>query len=270
MSAPAAWWRSMAARFGQPRRHCSSECAGRSSRLHVLMYHKVLPVPADPWTVSPEQLAAQLDLLITRGHTAIACRQIIEHLDSGRPLPDRPVLITFDDGYVNNLTHALPVLRERGLRATLFVPTGYLGLTNQWDQGQESLLGEAALRSLDEHVFEVGLHSHRHQNYRGMTIEQIADDLRQCVARLRAARINAVPAIAYPYGGFPRGRARFRDLERMLASQGMRCGFRIGNRPNRLPLRERFRIERIDVRRDDDLVRFERKLDRAARWLGTY
>lgn len=235
-------------------------------RLSVLMYHKVLPRAVDPWTVAKDQLAAQLDWLVARDFTAITCRQLIDRLDHQTPLPQRPILITFDDGYVNNVEHAQPLLAERALCATMFVPTAYLGSANLWDQGDHPILSAADLRALPADVFEIALHSHRHENYERMSADQIADDVRLSVTTLRDSGVAWTPAIAYPFGRFPRRRRDFAVFCQRLAASGIRCGFRIGNRVNRLPIRDRFLMERIDIRATDALADFERKVIRGARW----
>ncbi len=104
-----------------------------TGRLTALSYHRVTPYPDPsfdvfPGTVSatPEVFAAQLDLLVKR-HNVVSMDQVIAWLEGTAELPDRPAVITFDDGYTDNYTHALPILQERGLPATVFLTTGLIG-----------------------------------------------------------------------------------------------------------------------------------------------
>ncbi len=94
--------------------------------LPILMYHHVDPTRKDALTVTAEQFAAQLRFLATAGYQSITCRDVVDHLEHGTALPARPVLLTFDDGYVNNLEYAYPLLVEHGFKATIFLPVGLL------------------------------------------------------------------------------------------------------------------------------------------------
>jgi peptidoglycan/xylan/chitin deacetylase (PgdA/CDA1 family) len=101
---------------------------GASGRtLRVLMYHKVNDLTPNPTTVPTEVFAEQMSLLRDLGYTPVSLDAVRDHYLAGEPLPDGAVLITFDDGYRDNLENALPVLRAHGYPAVLFVPIGYLG-----------------------------------------------------------------------------------------------------------------------------------------------
>jgi peptidoglycan/xylan/chitin deacetylase (PgdA/CDA1 family) len=94
--------------------------------LRVLMYHKVNDLTPNPTTVPTGVFAEQMSLLERLGYTPVSLDAVREHYLEGAVLPPRAVLITFDDGYRDNLENALPVLREHGYPAVLFVPVGYL------------------------------------------------------------------------------------------------------------------------------------------------
>jgi peptidoglycan/xylan/chitin deacetylase (PgdA/CDA1 family) len=91
----------------------------------VLMYHHVGPNPGLV-TVSPQTFRAQMAWLADHGYRSVGCEDLAAFL-AGAPLPDKSVLITFDDGYLDNYVHAHPVLREFGLRAAIFLVTGWIG-----------------------------------------------------------------------------------------------------------------------------------------------
>jgi peptidoglycan/xylan/chitin deacetylase (PgdA/CDA1 family) len=113
----------------------------------ILMYHRVIEDPAlDPFRlgmcVSRKHFEQQVDYLCSR-FSVISMRDGVERLASGSPLPPRALSITFDDGYRDNLTCALPILRSRGVPWTLFVPTGGLdsGQPLWWDRAIEAMSG---------------------------------------------------------------------------------------------------------------------------------
>ncbi|HTY98539.1 MAG TPA: polysaccharide deacetylase family protein, partial [Rhodocyclaceae bacterium] len=93
--------------------------------LPVLMYHHVSPAPGLV-TVSPAVFRGHMEYLARRGWTTLGAAGV-EDFYAGRPLPKKSVVITFDDGYLDNFVHAHPVLAEFGLTAMLFVVTGWLG-----------------------------------------------------------------------------------------------------------------------------------------------
>jgi len=101
--------------------------------LRILAYHRVLAVD-DPdafafdlneVSASPQQFREQMQL-VRRRYDPISFHQLLEAMDGGRPLPPRPLIVTFDDGYDDNYHLAFPILRELGMSATFFVSTGHI------------------------------------------------------------------------------------------------------------------------------------------------
>ncbi len=100
---------------------------GQAERsLRVLMYHKVNDLSPNPTTVPPAVFAEQMQLLDELGYTPVSLDAVRDHYLLGTRLSPGAVLITFDDGYRDNLENALPVLRRHGYPAVLFVPVAYL------------------------------------------------------------------------------------------------------------------------------------------------
>jgi len=95
-------------------------------RLRVLMYHKVNDLPGNPLSVPVGVFEDQMAQLRDLGYTVVGLDDVLAHYADGAELPPRPVLITFDDGYRDNLDHAAPVLERHGYPAVLFAPIAYL------------------------------------------------------------------------------------------------------------------------------------------------
>lgn len=93
--------------------------------LPVFMYHHVSPAPGLV-TMTPENFRAQMRWLAEHGYRTIGCDDLARFL-AGVALPAKSVMLTFDDGYLDNYVHAHPVLAEFGLHAVLFVITGRIG-----------------------------------------------------------------------------------------------------------------------------------------------
>jgi len=119
----------------------------RSARVPILMYHHVGVPPADAGeirrdlSVSPADFEEQLLYLKQEGYESIGLLDLVLHLTRGEPLPDKPVILTFDDGYRDNYTQAFPLLERYGFAATFFLVTGPIDAANpdflSWDQVQE-------------------------------------------------------------------------------------------------------------------------------------
>ncbi len=91
----------------------------------VLMYHHVHPLKS-PLNVQPDVFERQLAALKGAGYRSLTIEQFADYLN-GTPVPDKSVLITFDDGYLNNYTYAYPLLKKYGMTGVLFVVTGWVG-----------------------------------------------------------------------------------------------------------------------------------------------
>ncbi len=113
----------------------------------ILMYHRIAGVDADPWylRVRPEHFEAQMRLLRKRTQP-MSLRSLSAALQEG-DVPDRAVIVSFDDGYANNLHLAKPVLERYEIPATVFVTTGYLGTQKEywWDELEQALLRPGTL-----------------------------------------------------------------------------------------------------------------------------
>jgi len=99
----------------------------RTVNVPILMYHYVSTPPANAdiyrrdLSVPPELFGAHLDRLQADGYTTISLYDLVAYLQQGTPLPPKPVLLTFDDGYRDNYENAFPLLRARRMTATFFV-----------------------------------------------------------------------------------------------------------------------------------------------------
>jgi peptidoglycan/xylan/chitin deacetylase (PgdA/CDA1 family) len=228
--------------------------------LRVLMYHRIGDHPGRD-TVSAEALDRQIAWLRGEGYAFISFSQLLAHREGGRPLPPRPVLLTFDDGTADHLEVALPVLRRHGVPAGLFVVPSFLG---QERDGQR-YLGAPALRELAGAGVEIGLHSFDHRDLSGMAPSEVEQDLARCFAALAGQGIRFQPVLAYPFGRYPRSPAMRQVFFAALRRAGVRLAFRIGNRVNPLPLATDHEIQRIGIRRGDARLAFAIKVRKGRR-----
>lgn len=224
----------------------------------VVMYHGVGGVDG----VGPEALGEQLDALRTR-RRVLPLREAVALL--GRPEARDVAAVTFDDGYRDFAELAVPRLREREIHATVFVPAGWIGGTNEWDQGRappRELMREAELRSLDPDWIEVGAHGLSHRRLRGLAPEELQRETTGAKALLEKACGRPVRLFAFPYGqpddfdGAAEWAVRGAGFDAACSTM-----FGRGSLPS-----ERYRLRRVGIACDDSLAVVARKLDGAYDW----
>jgi peptidoglycan/xylan/chitin deacetylase (PgdA/CDA1 family) len=227
----------------------------KPNRLRVLMYHSVSGDGyRDGLTVDSGQLEEQFLYLRSAGYSTILLSELIAFYDQGRPLPENPVLITFDDGFLNNYEIAYPLAAKYQVKINFFLVPAFILLGSY--RG-ERCFGIEEINRMDPSLVEIGLHSFDHRSYADLTPVGVEMDLDRCLSAMDVMGIPYQPCLAYPYGAFPRRKGHDREqLFSALEKNGLRLAFRIGNRINRLPLRDRFLIQRLDIRGDESFRSF--------------
>ena len=234
-------------------------------RLPVLMYHKVEDIPTtDFLTISPAQLDAQIKYLQANGYTSIGLSELNEHLHTGKLLPKKPILITFDDGYLNNYTNAYPLLVKYNFKAVIFLTTGFIGKTHP----DHAYFSVEDIQKMDPNIIEYGLHTVNHESYTDLSVPDIQTDIEKTKRALETFGIPYQSSIAYTFGAFPRkDPIKKNQVFNIMKNAGLQSGFRIGNRINKLPIKNPYLIQRIDVRPTDSLSKFKRMCRFGKKWL---
>ena len=210
-------WGGAEARRGELRRN------EVTNEVPVLMYHRVAedgPSDLARFRVTPSQFDAQLRLLRRRGYHSISSAELRWFIDARQPIPGRPVLITFDDGYRDFLDLAWPILRANDFTAEVFVPTDLVG-TATWDASYGApspLLGWDELADLARQGVAIGSDLARHPDGLGLSTVELADELARSRAMLEAQLGHDVRAFAAPYG----------SLDERFARLAAKCGYHIG------------------------------------------
>ena len=214
------------------------------------MYHHFADVSTDGTVVTPGRFREQMTALREGGYEAVTVPQVIAFVREGAPLPDKPVLITMDDGYGSNLTVAAPILEETGMRATIFSIGINEGEEYYPHSGepmwQERFAFEKAAPWVEKGVIDVQSHTFdMHQlasyGYSGrdgvLRLEGESDeDYRQALLSdmeaFRQRRGNRVStellALAYPFGYYSE------EADALLKEAGYAVTFTIDERPNYL------------------------------------
>ena len=168
----------------------------------ILAYHSVSD-HASEWiaefTVSPRRFEAHLDAIADAGVTTLTVSELVDSLRAGvDSLPARAVLVTFDDGFEDFRSRAIPALAERGIRSTLYVVT-HLVETETSAHGDPMLSWEDVAELAGSGV-ELGGHSHHHVALDALAPERARDEIGRCKRVLDAHLGRPVRSFAYPYG----------------------------------------------------------------------
>lgn len=169
----------------------------------ILMYHKIGNVANNAWWVPPNVFERQLRALRNQGYTAILPGDIVNHQKSGKRLPPKPVMITFDDGYRDSLAMAEPILKKYGFRAVVYLITATVAdtpETRRQYEGVDVLIWPEIKAMQKRGTFVFGGHGHRHQN-----LAAVADpypDIRECHLELRRQGIRQPFSFCYPHGEY--------------------------------------------------------------------
>jgi len=228
----------------------------------ILMYHKVSSGFADGLTIPAKTLETQFEYLRNKKYTPLTFAELKTIQESGKSLPSKPVILTFDDAYADFAELALPLLKKLNFTATVFIPVGYMGKTNVWDQGSDQVMSAEQIKNiaLNENI-EFGLHSFLHRNYADLNPEDMQGDLENCYRTLNYYKIPFVNVLAYPYGGYPKkDKLLNQQMKQLFRKQGLNFALRIGNRINSWPVKDPYELKRIDIKGTDNYPTFRTKL----------
>lgn len=235
--------------------------------LPILLYHDVSASRNDKLTISVDRFEKHLSYLKRKGYTAISFAELAGVLDGDGVLPEKPVLITFDDAYVSQYELAYPLLEKYGFKATFFLPVAYIGRTDEWVDGQKRIIGYDVVREMAGSSAEFGLHTFRHGNYGFLSPEEMEADVALCLRTLSERGCPYFPVFAYPYGTVPKDPVVRRRMEEIFGKHGIAFAVRIKSRMNALPPRNVYDLRRIGLSGRDSFLDFRIKLKKGRRKL---
>ncbi len=165
-----------------------------SRTVMVLNYHKVVDEHMS-LSVPLADFEQHMKWLQEYGYTSITPEDLYEFIVNGRELPEKPVLITFDDGYKDNYTNAYPIMKKYGFKGTIFVVTGFLGVYDNyltWEQAKE----------LTDNGFSIESHTHNHKSMTEASDDDISRELAKSRDTIKEKLGVEADFIAYPTGTY--------------------------------------------------------------------
>jgi len=225
------------------------------SGLAILNYHNVARAPEGAALaklyVTPDELARQMRWLKRLGLRGVSLSEGLWHLE--RAQARRVVVLTFDDGYVDNLSNAAPILKEFGFGATCFVVSGCLGTYNTWDaellRVRKPLMNVEELRARLDAGFEIGSHTRSHPHLDKLVEAEADAEIAGSKADLERVIGTRIDHFCYPYGS-----VNARVAERVKAA-----GYRSAVTTQRGLARatdNRFLLPRVSINGGKGLLRF--------------
>jgi len=149
-------------------------------------------------SVPPERFEEHLRYLRDHGYVSISLHDLSLALQIGHPLPEKPVIITLDDGYRDAYANAFPLLREYGFTATFFLVTGYI------DEGRPEYLTWEQVIEMDAAGMEMEAHGHTHTDLRGRSLDYLIWQVVGAKEAIEARTHKPVRFFAYPAGKYER------------------------------------------------------------------
>ncbi|WP_394777048.1 polysaccharide deacetylase family protein [Flavobacterium sp.] len=231
------------------------------SKLPILMYHNICQSKSgsNKLTVSAHNLERQFQYLTDNNYKTFH----FSDLEKMKSIPEKSIVLTFDDVTENQLIYALPLLEKYKLKASFFIPFKYIAKTDLWNENGESaqkIMTIEQLKQLPPDIIELGYHSYEHNRYQELNALEIQDDFLKCEQEINTHNLNVYPAVAYPYGNYPKKSTEKANFKALLSQNKMKFGLKIGNRPNTFPFKDTYEIKRIDIKGLDNLIVFRLKI----------
>jgi peptidoglycan/xylan/chitin deacetylase (PgdA/CDA1 family) len=190
---------------------------GEPLSVPILMYHEIAQPPetTSRLAVSPEAWAAQLAYLHAEGYQTVTAADLSAAAAGRSPLPDRAVVLTFDDGYADFHSRALPLLDRYGFTATVFVTTGWVQDAGRLSAGRRPgrMLSWSQIAEAAHAGIEVAAHSRLHPQLDQLPPELLREELYASKVQLEDKLGSPVTGLAYPFGY---SNARVRQVARDL------------------------------------------------------
>lgn len=228
-------------------------------KIPILMYHQIDSSPPRGTAlrgliVAPSSFAWQMRMLHLLGYKGLSMRDLEPYLRGEKQ--SKVVGITFDDGYQNNLLHALPVLQANGFTATCYGVSSMVGGTNAWDSGkvaQKPLMTRQDWLAWHGAGMDVGSHTQTHANLKELPDDEARQQIVRSKTELEQMSGAEVRHFCYPYGWFqPRHEDMVRAAGYVTATSTRRGRAQVGDNP--------YALQRIMVARATHPLQFFMKV----------
>jgi len=224
----------------------------------ILMYHSIADNSDDPYAVSVDSFKKQIAWLSENGYEIVPLSYLVSSLQAGQVRSlHKKVVITFDDGYADFISNALPVLLDHKAPATVFLVTAMLGQTSSWNKSapHDSLMTEADARYIKTKDISLGSHTADHVNLTLVDEDGLEKQLKASYDTLSILG-ETFHAFSYPWGQWSP------QVGVAVKSAGYQCALAVGQQTRIAPA-DLFRLPRVTLGHHADLAYFQSVLTRS-------
>ena len=161
----------------------------------VLYYHSVDPSEANEVIISPEKLREELTFIKDSGYTTLTMSELNDYILNNAPIPEKSIVITFDDGYADNYANAFPILKELDIKATIFVISNFTDKDGYYMTSQQ-------IKEMSDYGIDIQSHTASHAHLNQLTYEEQLNELKTSKEKLESITEKPVISIAYPFGDY--------------------------------------------------------------------
>lgn len=209
----------------------------------VLYYHSVRSTEDNELIISPEKLKEQLEFLKLEGYKSLSLQEFSDYILNNSPVPEKSILITFDDGYMDNYENAFPILKELNMKAVIFCITFKLD--------GSYYLSEDSIKEMNNYGIDIQSHTVNHDDLSTLNYQDTFTTLKKSKENLESITNSKIYAIAYPYG-------KFNDSTTKAAKNaGYTLGF-VTNTGLAKPSDDPLKLKRIYINSEYDLDTFKK------------
>ena len=169
----------------------------------ILLYHCIeenFTEDISNVAITKDTFTIHMQTLKDAGYTPISFDEYYQFVEHGKPLPQKPIMITFDDGYLSNYLVAYPILKDLGFKATIFIVASSVGKSNTADINYPHFTWGQAKEMVQSGVIEIGSHTFFHRDMRAYSKDKIQTDLRLSKYLIDDNLNINCDLLAYPYG----------------------------------------------------------------------
>lgn len=227
--------------------------------VRILYYHSVSNLPVRS-SVAPEMFAAQMAYLRQHEYQVLSLTEAVHHIGTRTPFPEKSVVLTFDDGFLDNYEQAFPVLARLQFPATVFLAASFIGSNRLPTLTRTDFVPQpltwAQVKEMHGHRIEFGSHTLTHPMLSQIPLAQVRHEVRESKRMIEERLGISVPFFCYPRGDFTAGVRQIVHEEGHLAACTIKPGINTWNT-------NLWTLRRTYISRRDTLHEFAKKMSGA-------
>ncbi|MBW4602883.1 MAG: polysaccharide deacetylase family protein [Calothrix sp. FI2-JRJ7] len=170
----------------------------KKAKIPVMMYHDIIPEKKVIYDLTPQELNKDFEIIKAAQITPISINKLVAHLRTGSPLPKKPILLTFDDGYGGHYEYAYPLLKKYGYPAVFAVHTSAVGINT----GRSHVTWQQLKSMVNDPLITISSHSRTHPALTKISDKQLEQEIIESKRLLESKLNKKIIYFTYPYGNY--------------------------------------------------------------------